>query len=63
MWAAHHVREFSSDPKAGEPKPLKMEDVCPQYSGLRRWQRDLLTRTLKRYPLIRGLHIEEPGYN
>ena len=62
-WAARHIKEFRSDSNTGRPEPLKMEDVCPQHPGLRRWQRELLTRMLRRYPLLRGLHIEEPGYN
>ncbi len=36
--------------------------VCPQHVEARQWQHKLLMRTLKRYPKVRGLHIEEPGY-
>jgi hypothetical protein len=62
-WAARHINQLRSGPTPGGPNPPKMEDVCPQHPGSRRWQRDLLTRALSRYPLLRGLHIEEPGYN
>jgi len=38
-------------------------NVCPQHAGARQWQYALLMRALKRYPALRGLHIEEPGYD
>lgn len=38
-------------------------EVCAQHAGARRWQHALLMRALKRYPKLRGLHIEEPGYD
>jgi uncharacterized lipoprotein YddW (UPF0748 family) len=37
-------------------------DVCPLHPEARRWQLDLISSALKRYPTVRGVHIEEPGY-
>lgn len=62
-WAARRITEYKPDPGTGKPVTLKMEDACPQHPRMRRWQQDLLVRAFKRYPLLRGLHVEEPGYN
>ena len=61
-WAAMRITEFRPDPKTGQIAPRKWEDVCPQHPGMRKWQLSLLSKVLKRYPALGGIHIEEPGY-
>lgn len=62
-WAARRLGELIPDPKTGRPVPRKWENLCPQYPSAREWQLRLLGKTFQRYPKLRGVHIEEPGYS
>jgi len=60
-WAA--VREDELVPsKNGKPQPRRWEDVCNLHAGARAFTLDLIQKLLKRYPKLRGVHIEEPGF-
>jgi uncharacterized lipoprotein YddW (UPF0748 family) len=58
-WRAIHNEKF----KSGKDEADGAWNVCAQHAPARRWQLDLLERALKRYPTVRGLQIEEPGYD
>lgn len=62
-WAARRLVELVPDPKTGKPLPRKYDSLCPQHPAARLWQMNLLTKTFERYPQLRGVHIEEPGYS
>ncbi len=62
QWAARRLDEFVPDSKTGKVVPRRMDCVCPQHPGARRWHIDTLSRALDRYPRVTGVHIEEPGY-
>jgi uncharacterized lipoprotein YddW (UPF0748 family) len=60
-WAA--VREDELAPgKDGKVQPRRWGDVCNLHAGARAYTLNLLEKTLQRYPKLRGLHIEEPGF-
>src|SRR5215472_6790678 len=61
-WAALRINEYRPDPQTGLIAPRKWEDVCPQHPEARKWQLRHLVKVLQRYPKLRGIHIEEPGY-
>lgn len=61
-WEARRLDEMVPDPKTGKVVPFRRSNICPQHWRARAWQRNLLLRTAERYPLLRGIHIEEPGY-
>ncbi len=62
MWAAVAKSELPSvDLEANEVRP-RMDTVCLVHPEARAWELELITNTLSRYPLISGVHIEEPGY-
>jgi hypothetical protein len=54
--------EVLPDPRTGKVSTERHDTVCPQHFQARAWQQGLLDRTISRYPKLRGLHIEEPGY-
>lgn len=61
-WAARRIDELIPDSATGKTAPRRMEDMSPAYPAARSWQLDLIERALQRYPKLRGVHIEEPGY-
>ena len=61
-WAAHRLDEFVPDKETGELHPPWMSDVCNMHAGARQLELDMLEFVLNRYPLLRGVHIEEPGF-
>jgi uncharacterized lipoprotein YddW (UPF0748 family) len=62
-WAARRIRESVPDPRTGKVMPCRWDDVCPLHPEARQWQGALLGKTFQRYPALKGIHIEEPGYD
>lgn len=62
-WAARQMDELFADPATGKVRPRKMRNICPLHYDARKWQLNLLEMLLDRYPLVSGVHIEEPGYS
>ncbi|HKF49242.1 MAG TPA: family 10 glycosylhydrolase [Terracidiphilus sp.] len=62
-WAAKSIWEVQPNLAAAYPKADPKLDACPQHPDFRSWQNLLIGRTLKRYPLITGIHVEENGYD
>ncbi len=62
QWAARRLDELVPDSKTGKVVLRRMDCVCPQHPGARRWHIETLSRALDRYPRVTGVHIEEPGY-
>ena len=62
-WAARRVDELIPDPHTGKVMPRRWNDVCPLHPQARRWQLALLEKAFQRYPALKGIHIEEPGYD
>jgi len=60
-WAAVRDDEFVPG-KDGKVQPRRWADVCNLHDGARAYTLDLLQETLKRYPKMSGIHIEEPGF-
>lgn len=61
-WAARRIDEFVPDKTTGQVVPRRMADLCVLHPGARDWELALIDRLLDRYPLLAGIHIEEPGY-
>jgi uncharacterized lipoprotein YddW (UPF0748 family) len=61
-WTARRLDELVPDPKTGKTVPFRLDNVCPQHWQARLWQQKLLLKAAARYPLLGGIHIEEPGY-
>ncbi len=61
-WTARRLDEMVPDPKTGKKVPFRLDNVCPLHWRARAWQIELLSKTAARYPSLRGIHIEEPGY-
>ncbi len=61
-WAAHRLDEFEPDKRTGKTHPAWMTDVCNMHPGARRMELDIVKFLLDRYPLVSGVHIEEPGF-
>lgn len=61
-WAARKIDELVPDPNTGTVRPLRMEDICPNYPEGRAWQAKQIENALARYQSISGVLIEEPGY-
>lgn len=62
-WAARRIHELIPDPRTGRVRPRQWDDVCPLHAEARHWQLALLRKTFQRYPELKGIHIEEPGYD
>ncbi len=62
QWAARRLGELIPDPKTGKVASRLWENVCPQHPEARLWQMDLLRKAFQRYPQLKGMHVEEPGY-
>lgn len=62
-WAARQVDELVPDPATGRLKPRGMRNLCPLHPDARKWELNLIETMLARYPLVTGVHIEEPGYS
>lgn len=58
-WRAINLDKF----KNGKDEVDGAWNVCPMHAPARLWQMGLLDRALKRYPKMRGIQIEEPGYD
>ena len=62
-WAARHIYELLPDPRTGRLAPRRRgTEVCPLHPQARSWQLALLGKTFQRYPALKGIHLEEPGY-
>ena len=61
-WVARRLDEVIADPKTGKKVEPRLSNICPQHWQARAWQQKLLLKTAARYPKLRGIHIEEPGY-
>jgi len=61
-WAARRLDELVPDEKTGKVHPPWMTDVCNLHPGARQMELDIIKFLLDRYPLVRGIHIEEPGF-
>jgi uncharacterized lipoprotein YddW (UPF0748 family) len=61
-WMALRLDEVVPDAKTGKVVERRLSNICPQHWQARVWQQKLLLKTAARYPLLRGIHIEEPGY-
>ena len=62
-WAARQVDELVPDKTTGQVTPRRMQCVCPLHAEARAWELKLIEKMLDRYPLVTGVHIEEPGYD
>lgn len=62
-WAARRIHELVPDPRTGKVNPRRWDDVCPLHPEARQWQLALLGKAFQRYPQLKGIHIEEPGYD
>lgn len=62
QWAARRIDELVPDKVTNKITPRRMTDVCPLHSEAREWELNLIEKILDRYPLLSGVHIEEPGY-
>lgn len=62
-WAARQMNELVPDRSTGKAVPRRMANVCPLHSEAREWEVNLIRGVLDRYPLLSGVHIEEPGYS
>ena len=61
-WAARRIDELVPDKATGQVVPRRMADLCVLHPGARDWELGLIDKVLDRYPLLAGIHIEEPGY-
>lgn len=61
-WMAKRLDEVIPDPHTGKKVEFRWTNVCPQHWAARAWQKKLLIKAAERYPKLRGIHIEEPGY-
>ena len=61
-WEARRLDEVIADQKTGKLVPARLSNICPQHWQARAWQQRLLLKAAARYPALRGIHIEEPGY-
>lgn len=62
-WGARQLDELLPDRITGKVVPRRMANVCPLHPEAREWEVNLIRRVLDRYPLLSGVHIEEPGYS
>jgi uncharacterized lipoprotein YddW (UPF0748 family) len=61
-WVAVNADQRVPDRKTGAVQPPRMADVCPDHPEARQWEIQTIERALDRYPLVEGVHLEEPGY-
>ena len=62
-WASVTTAELKADRSAGKQLPKKMGNMCPLHQDGRGWELRTIEKLLERYPLLSGIHIEEPGYD
>ena len=63
QWAARRLGELLPNAKTGKIAPRGWSTLCPQHPEARLWQLELLRKAYQRYPLLKGMHVEEPGYS
>jgi uncharacterized lipoprotein YddW (UPF0748 family) len=61
-WAAVQIDELNMDRTSNVKSLRRMSVICPLHPEARHWELRLLGQVLQRYPLLSGVHIEEPGY-
>lgn len=59
-WGAISKSEYEAG--HDDATTLDVNALCANSPGARAWTLDVLDRTFERYPGLKGLHIEEPGY-
>jgi uncharacterized lipoprotein YddW (UPF0748 family) len=63
QWAAVQIGERTTERTPNRDLPRRMSVLCPVHPEARRWELGLLEQAIQRYPLLSGIHIEEPGYS
>jgi len=61
-WASRRLDELVPDKTTGKIAPRARQNMCPLHAEARAWELKLIENMLDRYPLLTGIHIEEPGY-